>query len=151
MKYVKEIMWIIAFTFLGELLNTLLPLPVPAGVYGMILLLAALMCGIVKLPEVEGAGNFLLDTMTMMFIPAAVGIMSSINILLPVIVPYLVIIVVSTVLVMAITGLTATAILRRTESKDDEAAEAAEHSLEPHDTFGIAQRPLASKDEKEEA
>ena len=32
MKYVKEIMWIIAFTFLGELLNTLLPLPVPAGV-----------------------------------------------------------------------------------------------------------------------
>lgn len=150
MKYVKEIMWIIAFTFLGELLNTLLPLPVPAGVYGMILLLVALMCGIVKLPEVEGAGNFLLDTMTMMFIPAAVGIMSSIDILLPVVVPYLVIIVVSTVLVMAVTGLTATAILRRTESTDDEAAEAAERSLEPHDTFGIAQRPLDSKVEKEE-
>ena len=84
MKYVKEIMWIIAFTFLGELLNTLLPLPVPAGVYGMILLLIALVTGIVKLPEVEGAGNFLLDTMTMMFIPAAVGIMSAIDILLPV-------------------------------------------------------------------
>ena len=82
MKYVKEIMWIIACTFLGELLNTLLPLPVPAGVYGMILLLIALVTGIVKLPEVEGAGNFLLDTMTMMFIPAAVGIMSAIDILL---------------------------------------------------------------------
>ena len=52
MKYVKEIMWIIAFTFLGELLNTLLPLPVPAGVYGMILLLIALVTGIVKLPGV---------------------------------------------------------------------------------------------------
>ena len=116
MKYVKEIMWIIAFTFLGELLNTLLPLPVPAGVYGMILLLIALVTGIVKLPEVEGAGNFLLDTMTMMFIPAAVGIMSAIDILLPVLLPYLVIIVVSTVLVMIVTGLTATAILRRSES-----------------------------------
>ena len=147
MKYVKEIMWIIAFTFLGELLNTLLPLPVPAGVYGMILLLIALVTGIVKLPEVEGAGNFLLDTMTMMFIPAAVGIMSAIDILLPVLLPYLVIIVVSTVLVMIVTGLTATAILRRSESKEDQAAEDAELSLEPHETFGIGRRTLSPNGE----
>lgn len=147
MKYVKEIMWIIAFTFLGELLNTLLPLPVPAGVYGMILLLIALVTGIVKLPEVEGAGNFLLDTMTMMFIPAAVGIMSAIDILFPVLLPYLVIIVVSTVLVMIVTGLTATAILRRSESKEDQAAEAAELSLEPHETFGIGRRTLSPNGE----
>ena len=147
MKYVKEIMWIIAFTFLGELLNTLLPLPVPAGVYGMILLLIALVTGIVKLPEVEGAGNFLLDTMTMMFIPAAVGIMSAIDILLPVLLPYLVIIVVSTVLVMIVTGLTATAILRRSESKEDQDAEAAELSLEPHETFGIGRRALSPNGE----
>ena len=147
MKYIKEIMWIIAFTFLGELLNTLLPLPVPAGVYGMILLLIALVTGIVKLPEVEGAGNFLLDTMTMMFIPAAVGIMSAIDILLPVLLPYLVIIVVSTVLVMIVTGLTATAILRRSESKEDQAAEDAELSLEPHETFGIGRRTLSPNGE----
>ena len=147
MKYVKEIMWIIAFTFLGELLNTLLPLPVPAGVYGMILLLIALVTGIVKLPEVEGAGNFLLDTMTMMFIPAAVGIMSAIGILLPVLLPYLVIIVVSTVLVMVVTGLTATAILRRSESKEDQDAEAAELSLEPHETFGLGRRTLSPNGE----
>ena len=147
MKYVKEIMWIIAFTFLGELLNTLLPLPVPAGVYGMILLLIALVTGIVKLPEVEGAGNFLLDTMTMMFIPAAVGIMSAIDILLPVLLPYLVIIVVSTVLVMVVTGLTATAILRRSESKEDQDAEAAELSLEPHETFGLGRRALSPNGE----
>ena len=147
MKYVKEIMWIIAFTFLGELLNTLLPLPVPSGVYGMILLLIALVTGIVKLPEVEGAGNFLLDTMTMMFIPAAVGIMSAIDILLPVLLPYLVIIVVSTVLVMVVTGLTATSILRRSESKEDQEAEAAELSLEPHETFGLGRRALSPNGE----
>lgn len=143
MKYVKEVMWIIAFTFFGELLNALLPLPVPAGVYGMILLLLALMSGLVKLPEVEGAGNFLLDTMTMMFIPAAVGIMTAINILLPVLLPYLVIIVVSTVLVMVVTGLTASVILRRTESKEDAAQEASELSLEPHETFGLGRRALS--------
>ena len=143
MKYVKEVMWIIAFTFFGELLNALLPLPVPAGVYGMILLLLALMTGLVKLPEVEGAGNFLLDTMTMMFIPAAVGIMTAIQILLPVLLPYLVIIVVSTVLVMVVTGLTATVILRHTESKEDAAQEASELSLEPHETFGLGRRALS--------
>ncbi|MDY6317885.1 MAG: CidA/LrgA family protein, partial [Oribacterium sp.] len=49
MNYLKEIMWIAAFTFVGEVLNNLLPLPVPAGVYGMLLLLFALMIGIVKL------------------------------------------------------------------------------------------------------
>ena len=113
----------------------------------LILLLIALVTGIVKLPEVEGAGNFLLDTMTMMFIPAAVGIMSAIDILLPVLLPYLVIIVVSTVLVMVVTGLTATAILRRRESKEDQDAEAAELSLEPHETFGLGRRTLSPNGE----
>lgn len=126
MKYVKQVMWIIAFTFAGELLNTLLPLPVPAGVYGMILLLAALMCGLVKLPDVEDTGNFLLDTMTMMFIPASVGIMSVIDILLPVLLPYLVIIAVSTVIVMVVTGRTASVILNKRESLQDQALEQTE-------------------------
>ena len=102
MKYVKEIMWIIAFTFLGEFLSAVLPLPVPAGVYGLILLFLALLIGLVKLPDVEGAGNFLLDTMTMMFLPAAVGIMTVIHTLLPVLIPYVVIILVSTILAMVV-------------------------------------------------
>ena len=64
MKYVREILWIIAFTLLGEVLNRLLKLPVPAGVYGLFLMLLALLFGIIRLEDVEGAGNFLLDTMT---------------------------------------------------------------------------------------
>lgn len=147
MNYLKEIMWIAAFTFIGEVLNNILPLPVPAGVYGMLLLLFALMSGIVKLPDVEGAGNFLLDMMTMMFLPAAVGIMSVTDILQPVLVPYVVIVVVSTVLVMAVTGLTATAILKRTESKKSQTLEKEEISLEPHETFGIGRRALSPNGE----
>lgn len=123
MKYVKEIVWIIAFTFIGEALNTLLPLPVPAGVYGLILLLLSLMTGIVKIEDVENTGNFLLDTMTLMFIPAAVGIMSVMDIFLPVLIPYLVMITVSTVIVMVSTGLVATFILNRSaRDKDDKEA-----------------------------
>ena len=118
MKYVKEVAWIMAFTFIGEALNKLLPLPIPAGVYGLVLLLAGLITGIVKLEDVETTGGFLLDTMTLMFIPAAVGIMSVTDILLPVLVPYLVIIISSTVIVMTVTGIAASLILRRSEKKE---------------------------------
>ena len=123
MKYVKEVAWIMAFTFIGEALNKLLPLPIPAGVYGLVLLLAGLITGIVKLEDVEATGGFLLDTMTLMFIPAAVGIMSVTDILLPVLVPYLVIIISSTVIVMTVTGIAASLILRRSEKKEYKEAE----------------------------
>ena len=65
MKYVKQITIITGMTLAGEALNWLLPLPVPAGVYGLFLMLAALMSGLVKLESVEGTGNFLLDTMSL--------------------------------------------------------------------------------------
>ena len=119
MKSIREVLWIIFFTFVGEILNASLPLPVPAGVYGLILMLIFLMRGIIRLDEVEQAGNFLLETMSIMFLPAAVGIMTVSKLLLPVLFPYMVIILFSTFLVMAVTGLSAEFILRKTESKED--------------------------------
>ena len=65
MKYVKQVGIIWGFTMAGELLHAILPLPVPSGVYGLFLLLGALMAGWVRLESVEGTGNFLMDTMTM--------------------------------------------------------------------------------------
>ena len=47
MKYIKESAIIFGITMIGEFLNKLLPLPVPAGVYGLFLLLLLLWC----LPE----------------------------------------------------------------------------------------------------
>ena len=119
MKLIREVLWIIFFTFVGEILNASLPLPVPAGVYGLILMLIFLMRGIIRLDEVEQAGNFLLETMSIMFLPAAVGSMTVSKLLLPVLFPYMVIILFSTFLVMAVTGLSAEFILRKTESKED--------------------------------
>ena len=119
MKLIREVLWIIFFTFVGEILNASLPLPVPAGVYGLILMLIFLMRGIIRLDEVEQAGNFLLETMSSMFLPAAVGTMTVSKLLLPVLFPYMVIILFSTFLVMAVTGLSAEFILRKTESKED--------------------------------
>ena len=151
MKYVREILWIIAFTLLGEILNRLLKLPVPAGVYGLFLMLLALLSGIIRLEGVEGAGNFLLDTMTIMFLPAAVGIMTVTELLRPVLLPYLIIIVLSTVLVMSVTGLIAERILHYTENRRDRQLVDAEISLDPSETFGIGRRALSPHGEMDGA
>ena len=79
MKYVKEIVIIFGITMVGELLNKFIPLPVPAGVYGLFILLGGLCSGIIKLSDVEVTGNLLLDLMPVMFIPAAVGIIDKIE------------------------------------------------------------------------
>ncbi|MDY3231196.1 MAG: CidA/LrgA family protein [Clostridiaceae bacterium] len=122
MKYVKQIGVILGITMLGEVLYVVLPLPVPAGVYGLFLMLGALISGLVKLESVEGTGNFLLDTMSMMFIPATVGIVESFGEVKKVLVPFLVIIAVSTILVMIVTGHIAQWVIGR--SGQEEAANA---------------------------
>lgn len=88
----------------GELLNALLPLPVPAGVYGLFLLLAGLCAGVIKLEQVEETGNFLLDIMPVMFIPVTVGLIENYDLIKAVALPLVVISVTSTVIVMAVTG-----------------------------------------------
>jgi len=52
-----------------------LPLPVPASVYGLVLLLAALTAGIVKLEQVKETGTYLTGIFPLLFVPAAAGIM----------------------------------------------------------------------------
>ena len=123
MKFIRQTLWIIFFTFVGEVLNKALPLPVPAGVYGLILMLIFLMRGIVRLDEVEAAGNFLLETMSIMFLPAAVGIMTVTKLLFPVLLPYTAIIFISSFLVLSVTGLSAELILRKTETMEDKIKE----------------------------
>ena len=107
MKYIRECFIIFGLTLAGEFLNKLLPLPVPAGVYGLFLLLVLLCVGILKLEQVEVTGNFLLDIMPVMFVPASVGLLESMGDLQAILVPVVVISMVSTVIVMAVTGIVA--------------------------------------------
>ena len=70
----------------------------------VVLLLAALLTGVIKLDQVEGAADFLIEIMPVMFIPAAVGLLNAWDVLRPVVVPVVVVTVVTTVLVMGVTG-----------------------------------------------
>ena len=53
----------------------MLPLPVPASVYGLVLLLAALNFGFVKLDDVKEVGIYLTGIFPLLFVPAAAGVM----------------------------------------------------------------------------
>ena len=117
MKYLKQFMVILAFSFLGEVLHQVLPLPIPASVYGLVFMLAALMTGVLKLHQVKETSAFLIEIMPVMFIPAAAGLIDSWGILQPVIIPLGIITVVTTVFVMAVTGLVTQVIIRKGKSK----------------------------------
>ena len=106
---------ILGISTVGEILNQVLPLPVPAGVYGLFLMLLLLSSGVIKLEDVEGTGNFLLDNMTPMFIPAGVGIIRYLDQVMQVGVPYLIINVLSTAVVFIMTGCVAQFVMTRTK------------------------------------
>ena len=87
MKFVRQFMIILTISFVGELLHALLPLPVPASIYGLVLMLIGLQTGILPLSAINEAGGFLIEIMPMLFIPAGVGLMVSWGALKPVIIP----------------------------------------------------------------
>ncbi|MCI5510783.1 MAG: CidA/LrgA family protein [Oliverpabstia sp.] len=113
MKYVRQFCIILVFSFLGEILHTLIPLPIPASVYGLVLLLTALCARIVSVEQVKEAAKFLIEIMPVMFIPAAAGLLTAWRDLKPVVLPVAIITAATTVLVMAMTGRVTQAMIRR--------------------------------------
>ncbi len=104
MKYLKQFGIILVLSFIGELLNHVLPLPVPSSIYGIILMFICLKTGLIPLEEVDETGRFLIEIMPLMFIPAAVGLLEAWNIIQSVWLQYLAVTAVSTVFVMAVAG-----------------------------------------------
>ena len=120
MKYLKQFLVILLITCIGEILHYLLPLPIPASIYGLVLMFVLLMTGIVKLEHVKTTAQFLIEIMPVMFIPAAVGLINYWGALQPILIPALVLVVLSTVIVMASTGLIAQAMIRSERSRKHE-------------------------------
>ena len=104
MKYIKQFVIILTVSFLGEVLRAVLPLPVPASIYGLLLMLLALCTGVIPLDSVRETGRFLIEIMPLMFIPAAVGLIESWDKISPIVFELIVITAVSTVLVMVLSG-----------------------------------------------
>ncbi len=113
MKYVRQFSIILLVSALGEGMHILLPFPVPASVYGLVLMLGALVSGVIKVEHVQEAAAFLIEIMPVMFIPAGVGLLTSWSALKSMWFPVTVITLVTTVIVMVVTGHVTQAVIRK--------------------------------------
>lgn len=104
MKYLFQTGIIFAVTLIGEILSWIIPLPVPGSVYGLVLLFVLLLTGVLKLKYVEGAGNFFLTILPFLFISNCVSLMDSMSLLGENVIAIVVLTIVSTLVVMVVTG-----------------------------------------------
>lgn len=128
MKYLFQFLIIVAISFMGELLHYVIALPIPASIYGIILLFAALQLGWIKVRQIREVSTWLIAIMPALFIPSAVGLVKSWDILSQSLVKYSVITFVSTLVVMGLAGLATQYVIR--QSKNKEAKEADDNGSE---------------------
>lgn len=120
MKYLRQLLIILIFSFIGEVLHSLIPIRVPASIYGLVLLFIALLTGIIQLPQVKEAAKYLIEIMPLMFIPAGVGLLESWGDLKSILIPVLILLVASTILVMGVSGKVTQGIIQRSKRKESE-------------------------------
>ena len=119
MKIIGQLFIILLISFAGELLNTLLPLPIPASIYGIVILFCLLEFNIIPLKAVKETGDLRVSLMQLMFIPAAVGLLDAWDVIRPNWLAYILITVISTFAVMFVSGRVTQAVIRRTRGKEE--------------------------------
>ena len=105
MIHLPSFLLILLFSFLGEVLNALIPLPIPGSIYGMVLLFAALALKLVRLPRIREAGNFLVSILPLLFVAPIVSLLDCWDIIRPNLWPIALILVVSTLVCFAVSAL----------------------------------------------
>lgn len=113
MKYLTQFVIIMGFTLLGEALQRLVPLPIPASVYGLALLFAALCFKLIKVEQVKETGGFLTSILPILFVSPAVGIVEDWGLIADRLVPIILLLVGSTIATFGISGRITQAILRK--------------------------------------
>ena len=120
MKYIRQFVIILFISFIGEALKYVLPLPIPARIYGLVLMFVLLETKVLKVEAVQDAGKFLIEIMPLMFIPAGVGLLNAWDTLKPVLIPIIVILFVSTIVVMGVSGKVTQTMIEAEERKKNE-------------------------------
>lgn len=123
MQYISQIAIIFSISFAGEVLNRLLPLPIPGSIYGLVIMLICLMCGIVKLEKIKAVSEWFISLMPIMFVGPIVGLLDSFDSYKDYIIPLFVISIVTTFITMSVTGLTSQGLMRLQHKRGKKHAE----------------------------
>ena len=118
MKYLTQFFWILLFCALGEVLAAVIPFPIPAAIYGLVLLFLALSLKIIRLEQVSDTAKFLIRVMGVFFVSPVVNILAYWGVIAPNVGAICVIILVTTVLVFAVSGLVTKALLGKEKADE---------------------------------
>lgn len=119
MKYISQFSIIFGFSVLGEALHRLIPLPIAASVYGLVLLFLALCLKLVKVEQVQDVGHFLISILSLLFVSPTVGIVDCWSMIQPQLLNIFLLLVASTAVTFGISGVIAQALMKRKAVKQD--------------------------------
>ena len=118
MKYIKQLLIILAFTLVGEVLAKVIPLPIPAAIYGFVLLFVALCTGALKKEQIDETARLLIACLGLFFVPPAVNILAYLDIIKPALIPICVIVLSSLFIVFIVAGLVTQALRKKEGEKN---------------------------------
>ena len=118
MKLLREMLIILAIYFVSEFISKSLHLPIPGNILGMLILLFLLCTKVVKVEMIDKVSTFLLDHLAFFFIPAGVGIITAYNVLKGNTIKLLIVAIVSTFIIMAISGVVVQSVINLNEKKE---------------------------------
>lgn len=113
MKYLNQFLIILGFTLLGEVLQRVVPLPIPASVYGIAALFLSLCFGLVKVEQVKEVGGFLTSILPVLFVAPIVGILENWAQIRGLLLPMILLVLASTALTFGISGRIAQALMKK--------------------------------------
>ena len=119
MKYLRQFLIIMSFSLVGEVLQRVIPIPIPASVYGIILLFTALCLGIVKVEQIQTVGSFLTSMLPVLFVPPVVGILENWDVIRDAVLVIFLLSLISAFLTFAVSGWVAQLLAGRKEAEHD--------------------------------
>jgi len=123
LKIIKQIFWIFAFSFFGEVISSFLPIAIPGSVIGMILIFTALHFHWIEMDQVDEVGTWLTDNMAVFFVPAGVALMTNFNILSQYWWQLIIVILVSLSLMLWFVGLVVQTVKRKIDKRNGNSIE----------------------------
>ena len=117
MKFLHQMLLILLFSFLGELLHRLIPVPIPASIYGMVLMFLALSFKIIKPDQVRSAGQFLVSFLPVLFVAPIVSLLDFWDVIAPNLTGIAAIILFSTLLCFVVSGLVTQGLMKKKEGR----------------------------------
>ncbi|HCC01004.1 MAG TPA: CidA/LrgA family protein [Ruminococcaceae bacterium] len=112
MKILAQIGIIFGICAAGQVVSVVTHLPVPGNVWGMGILFFLLYFGILKKKQIRWISKFLIGNMAFFFIPSGVAIIAYFSTIKHVLVPYLLIILFTTIIVLSVTGVLSQAMMK---------------------------------------